>query len=125
VANTKSAKKAVRANVARTLRNRSAKSAIKTFVVKARKAIDEKGETAPELVTTAVSSLDRAASKGIIHKNNASRRKARLMARVAAAALAPVKVAAPVKAAKVVAKPRPAKAKVAAKPKTGAPAKKV
>ena len=62
----------------RRLHNRSIKSLVKTQITKARQAIatDEDAEAA---VRTAVSELDRAAKKGVIHRNNAARRKSRLM----------------------------------------------
>ncbi len=62
----------------RRLHNRSIKSLVKTQITKARQAIatDENAEAA---VRVAVSELDRAAKKGVIHRNNAARRKSRLM----------------------------------------------
>ena len=62
----------------RRLHNRSVKSLVKTQITKARSAIafDENAELA---VRTAVRELDRAAKKGVIHPNNAARRKSRLM----------------------------------------------
>lgn len=62
----------------RRLHNRSVKSLVKTQITKARSAIafDENAELA---VRAAVRELDRAAKKGVIHPNNASRRKSRLM----------------------------------------------
>jgi small subunit ribosomal protein S20 len=63
------------------LHNRSVKSIVKTQVTKARQAIatDVEVEIATEAVRAAVSDLDRAAKKGVIHPNNAARRKSRLM----------------------------------------------
>ncbi|HEX9068690.1 MAG TPA: 30S ribosomal protein S20 [Ktedonobacterales bacterium] len=82
--NIKSAKKRVRIEAGRRLRNHSVKSATRTFVTKARSAIatDASAATTEEAVKEAISNLDRAASKGIIHPNNAARRKSRLMARL-------------------------------------------
>jgi len=62
----------------RRLHNRSVKSLVKTQITKARSAIafDEDAELA---VRAAVRELDRAAKKGVIHPNNAARRKSRLM----------------------------------------------
>ena len=55
----------------------------RSFVKKARQAIDnEDVDTAREMTRKAVSALDKAAEKDIIHKNNASRRKSRLMLRL-------------------------------------------
>ena len=77
--NTKSAAKALRVSERRRLRNQSVKSAVKTFLRKAERSILAGEETAAEVVRQAVSALDRAADKDILHKNNAARRKSRLM----------------------------------------------
>jgi small subunit ribosomal protein S20 len=80
VANTKSAIKRIRSSKRRQERNRVFRSRARTFVKKARMLIDEgKLDEAQEAVRQAVSALDKAAEKGIIHKNNAARRKSRLM----------------------------------------------
>jgi len=81
--NLKSAKKRVRIEEKRRLRNHSIKAATRTFVTKARNAIaaDVEAPETVEAVQEALSRLDRAASKGVVHKNNAARRKSRLMAR--------------------------------------------
>ncbi len=62
----------------RRLHNRSIKSQVKTQVTKARQAIAAEAD-AEAAVRAAVSELDRAAKKGVIHRNNAARRKSRLM----------------------------------------------
>jgi len=64
----------------KSLRNKPIKSLVKTNIIKAEKLIFS-GElkSAQEAVVAAVSSLDRAAEKGIIHPNNAARRKSRLL----------------------------------------------
>ena len=62
--------------------NRSTKSIVKTTITKARQAIatpSVTSETADETVRNAISELDKAAKKGVIHRNNAARRKSRLM----------------------------------------------
>ncbi len=62
--------------------NRSVKSLVRTQVTKARQAITSTAVSAEEAeasVRAAVSELDRAAKKGVLHKNNAARRKSRLM----------------------------------------------
>ena len=62
--------------------NRSVKSLVRTQVTKARVAIASttvNAEDAEAAVRAAVSELDRAAKKGVIHRNNAARRKSRLM----------------------------------------------
>ena len=65
----------------RRLHNRSVKSIVKTQITKARQAIatTDSSADAQEAVRAAVSELDRAAKKGVIHPNNAARRKSRLM----------------------------------------------
>jgi small subunit ribosomal protein S20 len=80
----KSAKKRVRIEAKRRARNHSVKSETRTFVVKARSAIaaNANDPTTEEAISDAIRHLDAAASKGVIHKNNAARRKSRLMARL-------------------------------------------
>lgn len=77
---TKSAEKRVRSSERRRLRGKSVRSQVKTNIIKAEKLIFS-GElkTAQETVQVAVTSLDKAAEKGLIHQNNAARRKSRLM----------------------------------------------
>lgn len=82
MANSRSARKRIRASQRKHDRNRGVRSAVRTKVTKARRAllgIDEQIDSAAQL-TVAISALDRAAEKGIIHANNAARRKSRLMA---------------------------------------------
>ncbi len=76
--NNAAARKRMRQEQKRRLHNRSVKSLVKTQITKARNAIsfDEDAELA---VRAAVRELDRAAKKGVIHPNNAARRKSRLM----------------------------------------------
>ena len=76
--NNAAAEKRMRQEQKRRLHNRSIKSLVKTQITKARQAIaaDTDAEAA---VRAAVSELDRAAKKGVIHRNNAARRKSRLM----------------------------------------------
>ncbi len=83
MANTKSAIKRLRSAERRRLRNRVYRGQARTAVQKARLLMD-KGhlEEAREAVQVAVRALDKAAGKGIIHKNNAARRKSRLMQRL-------------------------------------------
>jgi small subunit ribosomal protein S20 len=79
---TASAKKQARAGVRRAGRNRGVRSEVKTKVVKARRAFAESPVASSDraaLTVDAVRALDRAAAKGILHPNNAARRKARLM----------------------------------------------
>jgi small subunit ribosomal protein S20 len=113
---TASAKKQARAGVKRALRNRAIKSEVKTKVVKARKSLVG-GPVAESdryaLGLEAVRALDRAASKGVLHRNNAARRKARLTRQ-----MAKLKITPPVAAAKgkKAAAPAASKAAPAAKP---------
>ena len=79
---TASAKKQVRAGVRRSARNRGVRSEVKTMVVKARRSFTESPVAESDraaLTVEAIRALDRAAAKGILHRNNAARRKARLM----------------------------------------------
>jgi small subunit ribosomal protein S20 len=90
----KSAEKQARVNSRRQQRNKSVRSQVKTGVTRAEKLIfNGELEDARKAVAEAVSSLDNAAEKKIIHGNNAARRKSRLMKKlnqaVAAAAAGP------------------------------------
>jgi len=76
----KSAQKQVRANERRQLRNKSIRSQCKSSITKAEKLIfSGELESGRGAVMAAISSLDKAAEKGIIHPNSAARRKSRLM----------------------------------------------
>ncbi len=80
--NNAAAEKRMRQEEKRRTFNRRTKSVVKTNVTKARQAITTPAvpsEDAIEAVRQAVSELDKAAKKGVIHKNNAARRKSRLM----------------------------------------------
>jgi small subunit ribosomal protein S20 len=76
--NNPAAEKRMRQEQKRRLHNRSVKSIVKNQVTKARQAIAT-GTEAEKSVRDAISELDRAAKKGVIHPNNAARRKSRLM----------------------------------------------
>lgn len=77
------AKKAGRQQVKRAQRNRSARTETRTTLVKANRAIaGGDPEAAADAVRNATRLLDRAVQKGILHKNNASRRKSRMAARL-------------------------------------------
>lgn len=78
MANKKHSEKAARQSVKHQEINRIYRSGARTAVRKARLAISS-GEDAATAVKEAMSVLDRAAAKGVIHKNNAARRKSRLM----------------------------------------------
>ena len=80
MANTKSAIKRLRSAERRRLHNRVYRGQARTAVKKARSLMAAGNlEEAREAVQAASRALDKAAAKGIIHKNNASRRKSRLM----------------------------------------------
>jgi small subunit ribosomal protein S20 len=85
--NLRSSKKRVRIEAKRYARNKAVKSTVRTYVTKARTAIvaaPAEPET-EEAIRDAISQLDRAVSKGVLHRNNAARRKSRLMQRLHAA----------------------------------------
>lgn len=84
MANIKSQIKRVKTNEKRRQRNKSVKSSVKTAIRKFREAA-EAGETekAVELQRAAARALDKAASKGVIHKNQAANRKSAIAKRVA------------------------------------------
>jgi small subunit ribosomal protein S20 len=85
LANIKSQIKRNKQNEKRRLRNRVFVGRARTYVKKARLAIAEGTQEDAILATKqAISALDKAAEKGMIHKNNAARRKSRLMKHLAA-----------------------------------------
>ncbi|MBE6749737.1 MAG: 30S ribosomal protein S20 [Ruminococcaceae bacterium] len=79
--NIKSAKKRVLISQANYESNKAYRSALKTAVKKADAAIDAKAEDMEVSVKAAVKKIDQAASKGIIHKNNAAHKKSALVSR--------------------------------------------
>ena len=80
MANTKSAIKRVRSTRRRTAYNQVTRSTARTYVKKARTLIEQGSfDEAEVVVVQAVSALDKAAEKGVIHRNNAARRKSRLV----------------------------------------------
>jgi small subunit ribosomal protein S20 len=82
LANSKSSKKRIRVAERRRDRNKPFRTEARTFVKKAEVAIAAGDVAAAETATLeAVSVLDRVAGKDVIHKNNAARRKSRLMAK--------------------------------------------
>jgi len=79
MANTKSSKKDMRRSAKKRLINVSVKSALKTYVKKVRTtAATGEVEATKTALVSAVSALDKAAQRGIIHKNQAARRKSRI-----------------------------------------------
>lgn len=80
--NIKSAKKRVLISKANYERNKAYRSALKTAIKKADAAIDAKSPEAAEAVKVAVKKIDQAAVKGILHTNNAARKKSALVTRL-------------------------------------------
>ena len=123
---TASAKKQARSGVRRAQRNRAVRSEVKTKVVKARKTLVGGPVAEAErfaIAMEAIQALDRAASKGVLHRNNAGRRKSRLAKQLSKLRLAPP-AAETGKAGrgKRASAPAPAKRSVKAAAKTAAPA---
>ena len=79
--NIKSAKKRVLISKANYERNKAYRSALRTAVKKADAAIEAKSDDMSVVVDAAVKKIDQAVSKGIIHKNNAARKKSALVTR--------------------------------------------
>ncbi len=83
MANKQSAKKRIRQNEKRRMRNRTVVTRTRTYLKRARMVMDEGDAVASqEAVKVAVSELDRAVSKGVLHAKNGARRKSRLIARL-------------------------------------------
>lgn len=80
--NIKSAIKRVKTSEARNAQNATVKSAMRTAVKKAEAAAQNNDDNAKALVSEAVKHLDKAAQKGLIHRNAADRSKSRLMKKV-------------------------------------------
>lgn len=80
--NIKSAKKRVKVSEANAERNKAYRSALKTAVKKADAAIAENSADAADAVKIAVKKIDQAANKGLLHKNNAARKKSALASKL-------------------------------------------
>ena len=89
MANIKSQIKRNLQNEKRRLRNKAVRSELGTRTRSAVTSAESGAESAPDALRLAIKRLDQAASKGVIHKNTAARRKSRLMRRVSAASAAP------------------------------------
>ena len=76
--NIKSAKQRVRINDAQAMRNKAVKSDLKTALKKADLAVANYAADKEAVIKTAIKKVDMACSKGILHKNNASRKKSAL-----------------------------------------------
>jgi small subunit ribosomal protein S20 len=84
VANIKSQIKRNRQTVKRQARNKAVRSELRTRTKRAVSAVEENAENADEALRLAIKRIDKAAAKGVIHKNQAANRKSRLMKRAAA-----------------------------------------
>ena len=83
MANIKSAKKRVLVNATKQARNKSTNSALKTAIKKANIAIETNAEDKEAVVKAAIKKIDQATSKGLLHKNNAARKKSALTLKLA------------------------------------------
>lgn len=81
MANIASAQKKNRQMIVNRARNRAAMSTVRTAIKKARAAVDAKSAEAAALVKAAISTVDKAATKGLIKKNTAARYVSRLSVR--------------------------------------------
>ena len=84
MANTSSALKRMRQSERRRLRNRAVRSKVRTAVKNARAIVGEAGTDARAAVTDAIRALDKAVTKGVIHRNTAARKKSALARRLVA-----------------------------------------
>jgi small subunit ribosomal protein S20 len=84
VANIKSQIKRNRQNEKRRLRNKAVRSEMRRRTKSATSAAEAGAENAEEALRLALKRIDKAAAKGVIHKNQAARRKSRLVKRIAA-----------------------------------------
>ena len=82
MANIKSAKKRVIVNGNRAKRNKSANTALKTAIKKANIAIETNADDKELAVKAAVKKIDQACAKGLLHKNNAARKKSALVTKL-------------------------------------------
>jgi small subunit ribosomal protein S20 len=85
VANTKSGVKRMRQNERRRIRNRALRSKLRTTVKTARTAVSQPGTERAVAVAEAIRALDKAVTKGVIHRNTADRKKSALARSLAAA----------------------------------------
>ena len=83
--NIKSAKKRVLVNQTKAARNKALKSNLKTMMKTANQAVEAKADNMDAAVANAVKAIDMACSKGLIYKNNAARKKSKLVSKLNAA----------------------------------------
>lgn len=87
MANTRSAIKRIRSNEHKRVINKIVRTSVRTHLRTAQEALEgTDAEAARKAALLAISALDKAANKGVIHKRNAARRKSRLMKKIAAPA---------------------------------------
>jgi len=91
LANHKSAIKRNKQSLKRRDRNRTTKAALRTVIKKFNTTVTKDPESAKEVLAEAVPAISKAASKGIIHKNNAARKISRLSKKLNKAAVSGVK----------------------------------
>ncbi|MFQ5521894.1 MAG: 30S ribosomal protein S20 [Candidatus Methylomirabilia bacterium] len=84
MAKIKSALKRMRQNEKRRLRNRAVRSKVRTVLKVSRSELIQQSQDAQTLVAEAIRVLDRAVSKGVVHRNTAARKKSALARRLAA-----------------------------------------
>ena len=82
MANTKSAIKRIRTSEKRRLRNRTVRSRVRSLLKTARAAVTTPGDDARTAVLQAIRTLDKAVTKGVIHRNTAARKKSALARRL-------------------------------------------
>jgi small subunit ribosomal protein S20 len=114
LAHSKSALKRWRQSLARRDRNRSVKSRTRTVLNRALVAIGDDAATAERAVRDAISALDRAAQKGVVHVNAAARAKSRLLKRFNLATAGAVAAAAASESAEEPKKPARSRSRAAA-----------
>jgi small subunit ribosomal protein S20 len=124
LANIKSQIKRNRQNDKHRLTNRVYRGEARSAVKNVRAAIETSAPESKEELLKAISTLDKAAEKGVIHKNNAARRKSRLMKAFAAMKPAEVKIEEPVVVAPVEEEPKKKTTRKVAAPKAEAAPKK-
>lgn len=78
MANIKSAKKRVKVIATKTARNKHVRSDLRTAIKKAELALQSGDDNKSDVVKVAVTKIDKAVTKGILHKNNAARKKSQL-----------------------------------------------
>ena len=82
MANTKSAIKRIRTSEKRRQRNRAVRTRVRSVLKTARTALTTSGEDARPAVLQAIRTLDKAVTKGVIHRNTAARKKSALARRL-------------------------------------------